>query len=523
MATRVVEWKKPYTWWVWIEITDDKVINLRLRDENNLIIYDRWDNEIYVDLQLDDELRPTDAFPVWITTGRVLVDNWWDVTGTIICAKTTSGDNIKFLYWDNWTFWMDNWTGTFKQIYFKSDVDIIVQALQTQIDVLSWLGKFLSLWDCETWEPISFPISTPYEYSTWDWYMISNTDTTTNYRPNWSEYDGTASTTVETSAVDVWDVYIYDGTVWLLQKNAWGAWWSVTFSEILWQPTDNTNLATALNNKADLSDVLTKTNTTSFTPSGDYNPATKKYVDDSSTQVWTTAPSSPTEWMLWYDTTNDVLKSYDWSSWNTVGSSSSSWLVILSYGNSTWNDFLTAYTANRVVYCKASSNSNPWTWTQSRMAFMAYVNDPTTPTEVEFQYYRSRSSHNSDANQVDEVYVYKLNSSGTWTVTVRDAAAKIVAGTWLASAYNNGVNTISLNTPSLTVTLASTDWSNNSQEVTATGVTASNTVIVSPAPSSINDYTTNKVYCSWQASNKLTFTCNTAPSNNITVNVAILN
>ena len=33
--------------------------------------------------------------------------------------------------------------------------------------------------------------------------------------------------------------------------------------------------------KANTSDVLTKTNTTSFTPTGDYHPATKKYVDDS--------------------------------------------------------------------------------------------------------------------------------------------------------------------------------------------------------------------------------------------------
>ena len=29
------------------------------------------------------------------------------------------------------------------------------------------------------------------------------------------------------------------------------------------------------------SEVLTKTNTTSYTPTADYNPATKKYVDDS--------------------------------------------------------------------------------------------------------------------------------------------------------------------------------------------------------------------------------------------------
>ena len=60
MATRVVEGKKPYTWGKAIEIDENKVISLRLRDENNLIIWDEWDNEIYVDLQLDDEITFTD-------------------------------------------------------------------------------------------------------------------------------------------------------------------------------------------------------------------------------------------------------------------------------------------------------------------------------------------------------------------------------------------------------------------------------------------------------------------------------
>ncbi len=36
----------------------------------------------------------------------------------------------------------------------------------------------------------------------------------------------------------------------------------------------------SLANKADSNDVLTKTNTAAFTPTGDYQPATKKYVDD---------------------------------------------------------------------------------------------------------------------------------------------------------------------------------------------------------------------------------------------------
>jgi hypothetical protein len=72
-------------------------------------------------------------------------------------------------------------------------------------------------------------------------------------------------------------------------------------------------------------------------------------------------------------------------------------MVVLSYGNSTWDDFINAYNNNVIVYCRASSNSNPASGNQTRMAFMAYVNNGDTPTEVEFQYYRSMSSHSATA------------------------------------------------------------------------------------------------------------------------------
>lgn len=35
--------------------------------------------------------------------------------------------------------------------------------------------------------------------------------------------------------------------------------------------------------------------------------------------VSSTAPTNPTEWMLWYDTTNDILMSYDGTNWNWAG------------------------------------------------------------------------------------------------------------------------------------------------------------------------------------------------------------
>lgn len=98
-------------------------------------------------------------------------------------------------------------------------------------------------------------------------------------------------------------------------------------------------------------------------------------------------------------------------------------MVVLSYGNSTWNDFITAYNNHVIVYCRASSNSNPATGAQGRMAFMAYVNNGDAPTEVEFQYYRSVSSHTA-TQMGDQVYIYKLNKNNGWSVTVREASIK---------------------------------------------------------------------------------------------------
>ena len=117
-------------------------------------------------------------------------------------------------------------------------------------------------------------------------------------------------------------------------------------------------------------------------------------------------------------------------------------MTVLSYGSSTWNDFIAAYNANKVVYCKASSEANPATGSQTRLAFMAYVNNTETPTEVEFQYYRSVSSH-SNTQQGDQVYVYKLNSSTGWSVTTRENYTKIVPGTNMSGSYSNGVLTLS--------------------------------------------------------------------------------
>lgn len=75
---------------------------------------------------------------------------------------------------------------------------------------------------------------------------------------------------------------------------------------------------------------------------------------------------------------------------------------------------------------------------------------------------------------------------------------------------------------SQTVTLAAADWSGNAQTKSVTGVTSTNTVIVSYAPSDRAAYLAAEIYCSAQGSGTLTFTCGTTPTTAIGVNVRIL-
>ena len=123
-------------------------------------------------------------------------------------------------------------------------------------------------------------------------------------------------------------------------------------------------------------------------------------------------------------------------------------MVILSYGNSTWNEFINAYNNNVIVYCRASSNANPKTGAQTRMAFMAYVSDATNPTSVEFQYYRSMNPSNKTINQMsDQVYVYKLTSGGVWSVEVREASLKSVvfdASSGLTGTFDKTTGTLTI-------------------------------------------------------------------------------
>lgn len=118
----------------------------------------------------------------------------------------------------------------------------------------------------------------------------------------------------------------------------------------------------------------------------------------------------------------------------------------------------------------------------------------------------------------DDVASGAASGSSSTLESAKEYADQVGADTLSsAKSYTDGKK------KTLTVSLSTSGWSSKSQSVTASGVTSSNTVIVAPDPGSLENYCNAKVYCSAQASNKLTFKCDTVPTAALTVNVIILN
>lgn len=122
-------------------------------------------------------------------------------------------------------------------------------ALSDRIDVLEARGRFLALWNATTGLPESTPQITPYTYKTGDYYIVDAVGET-NYRPTGTEFvEGQPSTEIETEELTTDDVYYYDGAVWRLQVNHGK---TVSFGNLTGQPSDNTALKQALNEKQDI-------------------------------------------------------------------------------------------------------------------------------------------------------------------------------------------------------------------------------------------------------------------------------
>lgn len=136
------------------------------------------------------------------------------------------------------------------------------RVLYNRIKNLEWLGKFLSNWDSTTWMPTTNPTALPYEYHSWDYYIVGRVGIT-NYRPDWISYRWIPSTVVESEEVKVWDFYFFNGSTWELLLNTDR---QIPIDESLsttsTNPVENRVVTAAINLKANDADisVVGKTN-----------------------------------------------------------------------------------------------------------------------------------------------------------------------------------------------------------------------------------------------------------------------
>lgn len=370
MATRIKDWEVPYTWWIGIEITENHVINVLLRELNNLIHVNE-DRELYVDLQLDDWIQPDDDFPVGITTGRILAEDWRPQNWLIINRKTTSGDYSRLITAADGNFYVDLWDWVWRLLWGE----------WTDCNVRRFLVP--NLQETTVWQSMV------------DWYLMWKYPIVVY----WGQ-----SYILEASPVQ-WQLRFY----WIhtTQVNWLDNWTSMVTRKVLYASWDENNeFVRWFDDEIQIAPTVVSAwmnYTTAFTPVLDSDPATKKYVDDglalkqdkltagdnitidANNVISATVPSAlvykwnvnwvadlPSSWQSVWDTYfviwADAMYSWDWTQWNYVGGTG---ISLNDYFNKTTDDSddITQWSVNLFV-----TSSEKATWNAKQNALTAWDN-----------------------------------------------------------------------------------------------------------------------------------------------------
>lgn len=147
-----------------------------------------------------------------------------------------------------------------------------------------------------------------------------------------------------------------------------------------------------------------------------------------------------------------------------------------------------------------------------------------TPSAVKAAYDLANGKQDTLVSGTNIKTVNSTSLLGSGDVTVQPT---LVSGTNIKTINSTsllGSGNISVPAPSTTsTTISVANWNSTTTcSKSVTGVTSSNTVIVSPAPSSMAEYVSAGVYCSGQSNGSLTFSASKTPTSSITVNVVII-
>lgn len=292
------------------------------------------------------------------------------------------------------------------------------RVLNARIQNLEARWKFLSLWSASTWLPQTNPVEDPYPYHTWDYYIVYNVGTGTNYRPNGSTYVAwVASTTVETApTLWDWDTYIYDGNNWIYQVNTQR---SVAFVNVAWDAMDNISLAWYLNAKQDT--IVAWNNITIDSDWVTINAVDTTYWDATSTTAWLVK--------LWDDTVQTIAA-------NNVSATQFRTYAVQNDVN--WNMVVNV----------------PWTDTQTQISTATTSNSGTIKLGSDTLQTTAPENVSSTANRT---YALQLNASGQAMVNVPWTDTKYTAWTNVTIDPNDN-NKISVNIPAYSTATSSTAW-----------------------------------------------------------------
>ena len=111
-----------------------------LREANNILHYND-DDELYADLQFENWLTPTSAFPAWVSIWNVVSTDWWDTWGLLLNAKTNNWEYMRWLYGTDGKLYFDGGTGVFKTIATTDDITSALSTLSNQLSTVAFSGK----------------------------------------------------------------------------------------------------------------------------------------------------------------------------------------------------------------------------------------------------------------------------------------------------------------------------------------------------------------------------------------------
>lgn len=137
-----------------------------LRAANNLLHYNQQD-ELYADLQLQNWLTPTSAFPIWVNVWNVDSADWWTQSWVLVNAKTETWTYMRWLYGDDGKLYFDGGLWVFKVIATTDDITSALQTLRNELATVAFTWKSSDLDNDADFN--SVPVMTMEQYDEQSW------------------------------------------------------------------------------------------------------------------------------------------------------------------------------------------------------------------------------------------------------------------------------------------------------------------------------------------------------------------